>query len=341
MSASNSFVWPDPLLQRIVTRDLTVLRNRRRRKVGGKKGSKIEPLVLKGAQLIELVPLCLYEVPADCHKLTSGVRELLPGRILSLNKTVSEHRKGGLLMSEEEECFYSFENVYKARRGLTRVQYNSHIFRTRVLTHYIRRLEILCCQLKEWLRVRVSDSWLTASGTRTPRLVRDEVDSLLNEAKELRTIVSLPFSRSLSRCADDLVEAAHHLIEAANNRCAQKIVQAKDCVALAYRATIQMDCRARLEEIIFQVGVLVVRKQEVSASQQPMWQSELHSITKRLTKSDSLTGKKLEHGFKHPVLPRVIPRVHLAIKHLMRPISEVGPNLIEMQKQLKLATAPM
>ena len=110
------FVWPDPLAPRFVTRDLTVLRNRRRRTK--KSEAKPEPLVLRAVKLIELVPHCLYEVPVDCHEMAVGVRELRPGCILSRNLKVSERLNGGKVEDEVKQCFISFDGVYKARRGV-------------------------------------------------------------------------------------------------------------------------------------------------------------------------------------------------------------------------------
>jgi hypothetical protein len=111
-----SFHWPDPFQPKIITRDLTVLRNRRR--ITKKGEDKPEPLALRGIKLIELIPHCLYELPVDCHPLASGVRELRPGCILSRNLKVSERLNGGKVDDVSKQCFISFDGVFKARRGV-------------------------------------------------------------------------------------------------------------------------------------------------------------------------------------------------------------------------------
>lgn len=110
-----SFSWPDPQSPRFVTRDLTLLRDRKRRRKGEtKRGS----LTLRRVKLIELTPYCLYEVPVDCHEMAAGVRELRPGCILSRNLKVSERLNAGSVDDEIKQCFISYDGVYKARRGV-------------------------------------------------------------------------------------------------------------------------------------------------------------------------------------------------------------------------------
>jgi hypothetical protein len=104
------FQWPDPQKPKFVTRSLTVLRGRR-------KSKQKPPLVLRDAKLIELVEHCLYEVPRDCHAEAVGVSELKPGCILGRNLKVSG-RISGSSEDEVNQCFVSYDGVYKARRGV-------------------------------------------------------------------------------------------------------------------------------------------------------------------------------------------------------------------------------
>lgn len=132
-----AFHWPDPQEPKLITRDLTVLRNRRRRtksdlRAGsgsaGKGGAKPEPLVLRGVRLVEIVANCLYEVSADCHDLAKGVRELRAGCILSRNLKLSERINCGSVEEEMKQCFVSYDGAYKARRG---VGHADHRYRSR------------------------------------------------------------------------------------------------------------------------------------------------------------------------------------------------------------------
>lgn len=110
-----SFSWPDPQAPTFIVRDLTLLRDRKRRRKGE---TKRVPLTLPGVKLIELIPYCLYEVPSDCHEMAAGVRELRPGCILSRNLKVSERLNAGSVDDEIKQCFISYDGVYKARRGV-------------------------------------------------------------------------------------------------------------------------------------------------------------------------------------------------------------------------------
>ncbi|NQV89837.1 hypothetical protein HQ487_00345 [Candidatus Uhrbacteria bacterium] len=441
MTVPFSFVWPDPQEPRIIVRDLTVLRNRRRRKKGE---PKIEPLVLTGAKLIELIPHCLYEVPMDCHELAKDVRELRPGSILSRNMKVSERLSGGPIESQVDQCFQSFDGVFKARRGLGKIdrRYRSReipankklagtldelmkyswelrkvdeegqssfvliavraakaygkpidetkvmaqqrtlqagsvidsigrfnpgriplicfagenkvasriqavrgigrrmSFREVVLEHYIDRLHEISRDVSRSQEHRLRGEWLVPL-KRTPNSVRKEAGQIEFEAQRLRAIVSRPFSRSFNRCADDLDEAAQLLRQAATASDGQYVDQSKDVIGRVYRAMIQMDCHRRLEEVLLQVGILEDRKQDIGASEQLMYKEELLAIHRRLAHVDPRTARKLEHGFKRPVLPRVLPRIHLAVEALMRKLIDGGPDLKTMQTELKLACAPL
>jgi hypothetical protein len=115
------FHWPDPANPRFVTRDLTLLR-------APKKGRRQPGLKLTGIRLIELIPQCLYEVPVDCDEEAQRVRELRPGCILSRNLKLSDRLNGGPVQSQIDERFISYDGVFKARRGLGKVdrKYKAH-----------------------------------------------------------------------------------------------------------------------------------------------------------------------------------------------------------------------
>lgn len=443
MTEPFNFRWPDPQEPMIVTRDLTVLRNRRRR---GQKGeAKPEPLVLRGIKLIELVPHCLYEVPADCHELAVGVRELRAGCILSRNLKLSERLNGGQLEEEWKQCFISYDGVFKARRGVghadrryrsreipankrlagtldelvrtswelhkvdedgrqafvliavqaakkygapidetkrrakartlqagtlddTRGQFNpgriplicfageheiaSRIqavrgigrrmsFREAVLEHYIDRLREIVLEVSRSQQYRLREEWLAPSSGRTPKAVRTEADRLEDAAKRLRAIVSRPFSRSFTRSADDLDAATKLLREAAGDRNGDGILKAKELVGQVFRATVQQECHWRLEEVLLQLGILEDRGEELEPSRQLMWRDELRAVHHKLVSVEPVTGKRLEHGFKGPVLQRVIPNVHLAGVHLMRVLAQGGPDLATMKDHLDKAVEPL
>ncbi|MBI2473002.1 hypothetical protein HYV70_00395 [Candidatus Uhrbacteria bacterium] len=106
------FSWPDPEYPNIVTRDLTILR----------KGKKETSVKLTGVKLRELIPYCLYEVPESSHEQAGAIPELRPGRILSRNLKISEGVYGGSVEEEMDQCFISYDGIYKARRGLSHIE---------------------------------------------------------------------------------------------------------------------------------------------------------------------------------------------------------------------------
>lgn len=106
------FSWPDLECPNIVTRDLTILR----------KGKKKTSVKLTGVRLREFIPHCLYEVPESAHEQAGAIPELRPGRILSRNLKISEGIYGGSIEEEMEQCFISYDGIYKARRGLSHVE---------------------------------------------------------------------------------------------------------------------------------------------------------------------------------------------------------------------------
>ena len=454
MTEPFAFRWPNPQEPKIITRDLTLLRNlRRRRKSGLKAGSgsagkgeaKPEPIVLRGIKLIELVPHCLYEVPADCHGLAAGVRELRAGCILSRNLKLSERLNGGPVDEEIQQVFISFDGVFKARRGvghadrryrsreipankrlagtldeLVRTSWELHkvdedgrqafvliavqaakkygrpidetkvaaqkrtlqagtltdtkgrfnpgriplicfageheiasriqavrgigrrmSFREVVLEHYIDRLREIVLEVSRSQQHRLREEWLAPTKERTPKLVRQEADRLEYAATRLRAIVSRPFSRSFTRSADDLDAAAKLLRDAAGGRNGDTILDAKSLIGQVFRATVQQECHLRLEEVLLQLGILEDRDEQLEPSRQVMWHDELRSVHHRLVSVEPVTGKRLEHGFKGPVLQRVVPHVHLADAYLMRALSQGGPDLETMKDELDKAVAPL
>lgn len=443
MPESLVFQWPDPQEPKLVTRDLTVLRNRRRRVKRGQ--PKPEPLVLRGAKLIELIPHCLYEVPVDCHEVAKGVRELRAGCILSRNLKLSERLNGGPVEEEVKQVFVSYDGVYKGRRGvghadrryrsreipankmlagtldeLVRTSWELHkvdedgreafvliavqaakkygspidetklraqartlqagelidtkgrfnpgriplicfageheiasriqavrgigrrmSFREAVLEHYIDRLREIVRDVSRSQQYRLREEWLAPNKERTPKLVRQEADRLADAATRLRAIVSRPFSRSFTRSANDLDATAQLLREAANGRNGDTIDRAKELIGQVFRATVQQECHWRLEEVLLQLGILEDRGDQLEPSRQLMWRDELRAVHKILVSEEPITGKRLEHGFKGPVLQRVIPRVHLAGVHLMRVLAQGGPDLVTMKEELDKAVEPL
>ena len=442
MSNLFAFRWPDPQDPNYVTRDLTVLRTRRRSKKGE---AKPEPLVLHGAKLIELVPHCLYEVPADCHAMATGTRELRPGSILSRNLKVSERLNGGKIEDEISQCFISFDGVFKARRGVghadhrycsreipaskelvgtldelvrtswelhkvdeagreafvliavraaaryghpidptkrraqartrqagtlidTRGQFNPGriplicfagereiarriqavrgigrrmSFREVVLEHYIDRLHEIVRGVSRSQQDRLRDEWLDATPSRTARLVRQEADRLAQEVTRLSMIVSRPISRSLQRSAEDLGAAAELLRDAASSRNGDRIQLVKERIGTVYRSMLQQECHWRLQEVLLQLGILEDRGDQLQPSRQLMWRDELRTVHRILVSPEPITNRRLEDGFKGPVLQRVVPHVHLAGAHLMRVIAQGGPDLKTMKEELDKAVEPL
>jgi hypothetical protein len=408
--------------------------------------SKQIPVVLRGVQLIELIPHCLYEVPRDCHEQAGGIRELTPGRILSRNLKVSERLNQGHPKDEINQCFISYDGVFKARRGVGHAdrQYQSteipanrelagtldellrmswelhHVdeeerrafaliavtaantygspidqhkveaqrrtvqagtpldvtgrfnpgriplicfageheisariqavrgigrrmsFRETVLEHYIDRLREILLDVSRSQQHRLRNEWLAATEKRTPRSVRAEADRLQHDAQCLRRIVTRPISRSLMRSVQDMDEAVGLLREAAAGRNGEAIERAKGILGRVYRAMILLDCLWRLEELLLQLGILQDRGETtITDARQIQWRDELEAIHHRLTRTDSMTGRRLEEGFQAPVLGRVVPHVHLAKVRLMRIASSGGADLPGMKEELERAVTPL
>lgn len=438
-----AFRWPDPQEPKTIKRDLTVLRNRRRRTKKGQ--AKLEPLVLRGVKLIELIPHCLYEVPGDCHEAAKDVHELRVGCILSRNFKLSERLNGGPVEQEINQVFQSFDGVFKARRGVghadrryrsrevpankrlagtldemvrmswelhkvdeegrqafvliavraaanygnptdetkrraktrtlqagtltdiknrfnpgriplicfageneisTRIQAVRGIgrrmsFREAVLEHYIDRLREVVLEVSRSQQYRLRLEWLAPSPHRTPKVVRQEADRLVDAATRLRMIVSRPLSRAFHRSSHDLNAAAGLLREAANGRNGDTVQRAKQAIGAVYRSMIQQECHWRLQELLLHIGILQDRGETLNASRQLMWHDELRAVHKTLVSEEPITGKRLEHGFQGPVLQRVVPRVHLADMALMRALSQGGPDLETMKEELDKAVEPL
>jgi hypothetical protein len=103
----------------------------------------------------------------------------------------------------------------------------------------------------------------------------------------------------------------------------------------------QLEYHWQLEEIMLQAAVLQDCNKKPSDSQQSLWHDELRFVHRRLTSVEQLTGKRLEEGFARPVLPHVVPHVHLADVHLMRQSVDGGPDLEKMYDELRTACEPL
>lgn len=210
-----------------------------------------------------------------------------------------------------------------------------------VLEHYIDRLREICHDVAISQEYRLRKHWLVPGPKRTPRIVRQEADQLEAAARRLRLIVTRPFSRAFARVADDMDEAAKLLREAANGRNGDTIERVKEIIGRIYRSMKQLEYHWQLEEIMLQAAVLQDRNDTPSVSQQSTWHEELRFVHRRLTSVNNLTHKRLEDGFKRPVLPHVVPHVHLADVHLMRQLSDGGPDLEKMYEELRTACDPL
>jgi hypothetical protein len=106
------FLLPDPMNPRVVRRDLKLL-------LGDRKAAPVE---LKEVALIELIRGRLYEVPEDAHPEQSKYLELKRGRILSRNWKVSKKFNDGKSpVLDAQQCFTTFADAFRARRGTGRV----------------------------------------------------------------------------------------------------------------------------------------------------------------------------------------------------------------------------
>ncbi|MBI5793505.1 hypothetical protein HZA87_00230 [Candidatus Uhrbacteria bacterium] len=210
-----------------------------------------------------------------------------------------------------------------------------------VLEHYLDRLREICREVSFSQEYRLRKMWLAPGPKRTPKAVRQEAQRLEDAARRLRLIVTRPFSRSFARVADDMDEAARILREAANGRNGDTIDRAREVIGRIYRSMKQLECHWQLEELMLQAAVIQDRDDRPSDSQQDFWHGELRYVHRRLTSVDRLTGKRLEDGFARPVLPHVVPHVHLADVHLMRQTSDGGPDLPRMYEEMRTACDPL
>lgn len=274
-----------------------------------------------------------YGKPIDGTKVAAQKRTLQAGTLIDT--------KGRFNPSRIPLICFAGENKIASRIQAVRGIGRRMSFREVVLEHYIDRLREIVQDVSRSQQHRLREEWLAPSLKRTPKLVRQEAERLEDASKRLRTIVTRPFSRSFTRSADDLDAAAQLLREAANGRNGNTILNAKELIGQVFRATIQLDCHWRLEEVLLQLGILEDRGDQLEASRQLMWHDELRAVHKILVRVELTTGKRLEHGFKGPVLQRVIPHVHLADAHLMRVLAHGGSDLVTMKEELDKAVEPL
>lgn len=282
---------------------------------------------------VEFVLVAVGAAERHIHVLDEDKRKAL-GRTL---QTVS--------WKDQPECIplvcFAGHNRLIARIQAVRGIGRRMSLRELVLEHYIDRLREICREISVSQDYRLRRAWLSPSPKRTPKVVREEARQLEHAAARLRQIATRPFSRTFTRVAADMDEAARLLREAASGRNADTITKAKEVIGRIYRSMRQLEYHWQLEEIMLQAAVLQDRKDSPSGSQQSMWHEELRFVHRRLTSIDSLTKKRLEEGFKRPVLPRVVPHVHLADVHLMRQRSDGGSDLEKMYEELRTACEPL
>ncbi len=210
-----------------------------------------------------------------------------------------------------------------------------------VLEHYLDRLREICHDVAFSQEYRLRKQWMAPGPKRTPRLVRQEAEKLEDAARRLRLIVTRPFSRAFTRVAADMDEAARLLREAAAGRNGDTIERVRELIGRIYRSMKLLEYHWQLEEVMLQAAVLQDRNDTPSDAQQSMWHDELRFVHRRLTSVEKLTGRRLEEGFARPVLPHVVPHVHLADVHLMRQSSDGGPDLKTMYDELRTACDPL
>lgn len=273
-----------------------------------------------------------YGRPVDEDKVAAQERTLQAGNPFD---TKGRHNPGRIPLI----CFAGERRIAK-RIHAVRGKGRRMSFREAVVEHYIDRLCEIARDVSRSQRHRLREAWLTGK-ERTPVRVRREADRLEGAARRLRAIVSRPFSRSFTHCANDLNEAARLLRVAAKERRGDEVAQAKEVIGRVYRAMIQMECHWRIEDILLQASILEDRNQELGASQRKMWHEELRAVHRRLTSVDALTGKRLEDGFRRQVLPRVFPHVQLADIHLMQDDPDRGSDLATMREELRKAVEPL
>ncbi|MBI4435506.1 hypothetical protein HY630_02445 [Candidatus Uhrbacteria bacterium] len=274
-----------------------------------------------------------YGKPIDETKRRAQARTLQAGTLTDTKGRFNPGRIPLICFAGEHEIASRIQAVRGIGRRMS--------FREAVLEHYIDRLREIVRDLSRSQQYRLRAEWLAHGPGRTPKKVKEEADRLEDAAKRLRAIVSRPFSRSFTRSADDLDAAAKLLREAAGGRNGDTILDAKELIGQVFRATVQQECHWRLEEVLLQLGILEDRGEKLESSRQLMWHDELRAVHRKLVSVEPITGKRLEHGFKGPVLQRVVPNVHLADVHLMRVLAQGGPDLVTMKDHLDKAVAPL
>lgn len=274
-----------------------------------------------------------YGKPIDERKRRAQTRTLQAG---TLQDTTGRFNPGRIPLI----CFAG-ENEIAARIQAVRGIDRRMSFREAVLEHYLDRLREIVLDVSRSQQHHLREEWLAPTKERTPKKVNEEADRLEDTAQRLRAIVTRPFSRSLTRSANDLDAAAQRLREAASDRNGDTILHAKDLIGQVFRATVQQECHWRLQEILLQLGILEDRGEKFEDSRQLMWHDELRAVHRLLVSVEPITGKRLEHGFQGPVLQRVVPHVHLCDMYLMRALSQGGPDLESMAEELNKAVEPL
>ncbi len=274
-----------------------------------------------------------YGKPIDQTKRRAQARTLQAGTLVDTRGQFNPGRIPLICFAGEHEIASRIQAVRGIGRRMS--------FREAVLEHYIDRLREIVRDVSRSQQHRLRKEWLAQTSERTPKKVREEADRLEDAARRLCAVVTRPFSRSFTRSADDLDAAARLLREAANGRNGDSILKAKELIGQVFRATIQQECHWRLEEVLLQLGVLEDRGEKLEASRQLMWHDELRSVHHKLVSVEPITGRRLEHGFRGPVLQRVVPHVHLADAYLMRALRQGGSDLESMKEELDKAVEPL
>lgn len=458
--STGRFEMPDPMEPVVITRDFRLLRTRR------KGEGKQSPLNVLNFALIELVPHCLYMVPARGTDVLADVPELAPGRILSRNLSVSERLNGEDPLEYGQQCFISYKTVYTARRGMAHAEvrgksieipdlrtwddtfnwmvktsWTLHLvgegekqeyvlvaaalldrhgrviderkvealrrvlqagelkdsigrfnpgripliifagqtqlakriqgvrgisrrmsFREAVLEVYIDRHRLMCRQIADSQLHRLQSRKLFgddrllpfdarragSSEERSTGTVIKEAGRLGAVATKLEAVVTKPFDRSIKHTVRDLREVAAIMAEAAKvarseipDAAAAVMLRARDVLIRVYHSMKLRELHWQLEELLLQTAILMDRSQTVSDSCCRAWDDELKSIHRRLTRPDPMTGQLLDYGFSRQVRASVFPHVHLANVHLMRQLTDGGPDLKSVDAELRKACAPL
>jgi hypothetical protein len=235
-------------------------------------------------------------------------------------------------------------------------------FREAVLEVYIDRLRLMCRQIADSQLHRLQSRKLfgddrllppqargaASSEERSTKTVLKEAGRLDSVAARLETVVTKPFDRSIKHTVRDLRDAAKTMVEAAEvagtdgpDVAATVMLRVRDPLMRVYHSMKLRELHWQLEELVLQTAVLMDRSETISASRKRVWGEELRFIHRRLTRPDPMTGKLLDHGFSREVRASVFPHVHLAIVHLMRQHADGGPDLKNVDKELRKACAPL